>query len=177
LAVLDLKTGKSLWVKQFVPHDVRDWDLSQTSPLVSVDMKGKPRDIVVVSGKDGRMRLVDRDTQEILADLAVSHQENTEAPVTVEGTHICRGMLGGQEWSSSAYDPKRKIVIAPIVEWCGTAHRDANAPVYKVGEHYYGGKIVQDPIDQARGLLAAIDVVSGELRWKTELPAPRRSPM
>ena len=146
LAILDLKTGKPLWAKQ--------------------------HEIVVVGGKDGRVRLVDRETQDVLADLAVSHQENTEAPVTVEGTHICPGLLGGQEWSSSAYDPKRKIVISPMVEWCGTAHRDASAPTFQSGVHYYGGKIDQDPIDQARGLLAAIDVSSGELRWKTKVAAP-----
>jgi alcohol dehydrogenase (cytochrome c) len=172
LAVLDLKTGKPLWAKQFVAHDVRDWDISQASPLVAAEMKGQPHEIVVVSGKDGRVRLVDRETQDVLADLAVSQQENTEAPVTVEGTHICPGLLGGQEWSSSAYDPKRKIVISPMVEWCGTAHRDASAPTFQSGVHYYGGKIDQDPIDQARGLLAAIDVSSGELRWKTEVAAP-----
>ena len=172
LAVLDLKTGKPVWSKQFVAHDVHDWDLSQTSPLLRIDIHGKSRHIVVVSGKDGRVRLVDRDTHEILSDLAVPRQENTEAPVTVEGVHICPGLLGGQEWSSSAYDPQRKITIAPMVDWCGTAHRDAAAPVYKVGEHYYGGKIDQDPIDQARGVLAAIDVTSGKLRWKSEVPAP-----
>jgi alcohol dehydrogenase (cytochrome c) len=169
---LDLKTGKPLWAKQFVPHDQRDWDLSQTSPLVTIEDGGKPRDIVVVSGKDGRLRLVDRRTHEVLHDLALSKQENTEAPVTVEGLHICPGLLGGQEWSSSAYDPKRRLVIAPMVDWCGTVHHDPEAPVHKVGEHYYGGRIDQDPIASARGVLAAIDVASGAVRWKTEMAAP-----
>ena len=172
LVALDLKSGKPVWWKQFVPHDVRDWDLSQTSPLFTADFQGKPRNIVVVSAKDGRLRLVDRDTHEVLSDLAISKQENGDAPVTVEGTHICPGLLGGQEWSSSAYDPDRKLVISPMVNWCGTAHRAAEAPEYKVGEHYYGGKIDQDPIDQARGVLAGIDVSSGQLRWSTETTAP-----
>ena len=172
LVALDLKTGKPVWWKQFVPHDERDWDLSQVSPLFTAEFEGKPRQMIAVSGKDGRLRLVDRDTHEILADLPISKQENTETPVTVEGVHICPGLLGGQEWSSSAYDPVRKIVISPMVNWCGTAHRNAETPVYKVGEHYYGGKIDQDPIDQGRGVLAATDVSSGKLRWKIETEAP-----
>jgi alcohol dehydrogenase (cytochrome c) len=172
LVALDLKSGKPVWSKQFVPHDVHDWDLSQTSPLLTADFRGKLRNIVVVSGKDGRLRLADRDSREILADLAISKQENGDAPVTVEGTHICPGLLGGQEWSSSAYDPDRKIVISPMVNWCGTAHRAAEAPEPKAGEHYYGGKIDQDPIDQARGVLAGVDVTSGRLRWSTETEAP-----
>ena len=76
------------------------------------------------------------------------------------------------EWSSSAYDPDRKIVISPMVDWCGVAHRNPEAPVWKVGEHYYGGKIDQDPIEQGRGVLAATDVTSGKLRWKIETEAP-----
>ncbi len=172
LVALDLDTGKPKWAKQFVPHDVRDWDLSQTSPLVTIEIGGKTRNLVVVSGKDGRLRLVDRDSHEVLHDIALSKQENTETPVTVEGVHICPGLLGGQEWSSSAFDPKRNSVISPMVNWCGTAHRDATAPVHKVGEHYYGGKIVQDPIGDARGVLSAVDVSTGAVRWTTEMPAP-----
>ncbi|ACB94843.1 pyrroloquinoline quinone-dependent dehydrogenase [Beijerinckia indica] len=172
LAALDLKTGQKVWAHQFVPHDEHDWDLSQTSPLVSVDIEGKPHNLIVVSGKDGRVRLVDRDTHGIFADLAISKQENTDIPVTVDGVHICPGLLGGQEWSSSAYDPQRKITISPMVDWCGTVHHDATAPIHQVGHHFYGGGIDQDPIDQARGLLAAIDVTTAKLRWKTEFPAP-----
>jgi len=169
---LDLKSGKPLWAKQFVAHDERDWDLSQTSPLVTAEIDGKAHNLIVVSGKDGRLRLVDRDTHDVLHDIALSKQENVEAPVTVEGVHICPGLLGGQEWSSSAYDATRHIVISPMVNWCGTAHRDSEAPVHKVGDHYYGGKIVQDPIEQSRGVLSAVDISTGAVSWKTETAAP-----
>ena len=172
LVALDLKTGRPVWWEQFFPHDEHDWDLSQVSPLIRADFQGKPRNIVVVSGKDGRLRLVDRDTHEVLSDLAISKQENTDAPVTVEGVHICPGLLGGQEWSSSAYDPDRRIVISPMVNWCGTAHRSAETPVHKVGEHHYGGKIDQDPIEQARGVVAAVDATSGHVRWGVETAGP-----
>jgi alcohol dehydrogenase (cytochrome c) len=172
MAVLDLQTGKPVWVTQFVAHDVHDWDLTQTGPLLSATVKGKPRNIVAVSGKDGRLRLVDRDSHETVFDIVLARQQNVAAPVTVGGVHVCPGLLGGQEWSSSTYDPVRHLVISPMVNWCGTAHRDATTPVHKVGEHYYGGKIVQDPIDQARGVLSAVDVASGTVRWRMENPAP-----
>jgi alcohol dehydrogenase (cytochrome c) len=172
LVALDLRTGKPVWSKQFVPHDIHDWDLSQTGPLLTAPFQGTSRKMVAVSGKDGRLRLVDRETHEVLSDLAISKQENTDTPLTVEGVHICPGLLGGQEWSSSAYDPVREIVIAPMVNWCGTAHHDAQTPVHETGKHYYGGKIDQDPIGEARGVLAAVDATSGRLRWKIETDAP-----
>lgn len=172
VVVLDLNTGKRIWARQFVPHDVRDWDLTQASPLITADIGGKPHDVVVASGKDGYLHIVDRDTHEVLSELAIAKQENRDAPNTVEGVHVCPGLLGGQEWNSSAYDPDRKIVIAPMVNWCGTVHREASDPEFKVGQHYYGGKVDQDPIEQAKGVLAAVDVASGKLRWSVETPAP-----
>jgi glucose dehydrogenase len=172
LAALDLETGKPAWSLQFVPHDTHDWDLTQTSPLIRAESKGKIRNLVVVAGKDGRQRLVDRDTRAILFDVPISKQENTSAEPTVEGVHVCPGLLGGQEWSSATYDPSRKLVITPMVNRCGTAHRDAVAPTPAVGQHFYGGKIVQDPIAEARGQLTAMDVGSGDVRWNFVAPAP-----
>lgn len=136
----------------------------------------KPRftgdNILLVSGKDGRLRAVDRDSFEILYDIPVSKQENADKPTTAKPTHVCPGLLGGQEWSSTAYDPKRGITISPMVDWCGMASHDANPPVHKLGEHFYAGQIKQDPIDQGRGVLAAIDVASGKLRWKMKGKGP-----
>jgi alcohol dehydrogenase (cytochrome c) len=171
-AAIDVKTGKLIWARQFVPHDTHDWDLSQTSPLLTATVDGKKRDLVIVSGKDGRLRIVDRDTSDVLHDLVVSKQENADKPATEAPMHICPGLLGGQEWSSSAYDPDKGLVFSPMVDWCGTVSHQAEAPVHQVGVHFYGGGIVQDPIDQARGVLAAVDVASGKIRWKFEAPAP-----
>jgi alcohol dehydrogenase (cytochrome c) len=171
-AAIDVKTGKLLWSRQFVPHDTHDWDLSQTSPILTAKFEGKQRDLLIVSGKDGRLRIVDRDTSEILSDLAVSKQENGDKSATETPTHVCPGLLGGQEWSSSAYDSTRGLVFSPMVDWCGMVSHEAKAPEHQVAVHFYGGVIKQDPLDQARGVLAAVDVGTGKLRWKFEAPAP-----
>jgi alcohol dehydrogenase (cytochrome c) len=171
-AALDVKTGKLLWARQFLAHDTHDWDLSQTSPLLTAEFSGKKRNLVIVSGKDGRLRIVDRDTSEVLSDVAISKQENADKPAATTPMHICPGLLGGQEWSSSAYDASRGLVFSPMVDWCGTVSHEDKAPVHAVGVHFYGGGIKQDPIDEGRGVLAAIDVATGKLRWKFEAQAP-----
>jgi glucose dehydrogenase len=33
MVVLDAKSGKLQWFRQFVPHDQHDWDLTVTNPL------------------------------------------------------------------------------------------------------------------------------------------------
>jgi alcohol dehydrogenase (cytochrome c) len=172
LAALDVGSGKRVWSRQFVPHDTHDWDLTQTSPLIRTEAKGKLRNLATVAGKDGRLRLVDRDSHEILFDIPVSRQENTRAEPTVEGVHVCPGLLGGEEWSSPGYDDARDLIIVPMVNWCGTAYRDREPPQFGIGTHYYGGKMQQDPPDQARGLVSAIDVKTGQARWNFEAPAP-----
>jgi alcohol dehydrogenase (cytochrome c) len=171
-AALDVKTGKLLWARQFLAHDTHDWDLSQTSPVLTAEFGGKNRNLLIVSGKDGRLRIVDRDTSEVLSDLAISKQENADKPASTTPMHICPGLLGGQEWSSSSYDSARGLVFSPMVDWCGTVSHEDKAPAHAVGVHYYGGGIKQDPIDEGRGVLAAVDVATGKLRWKLEAPAP-----
>ena len=56
----DAKTGKLLWYRQFIPHDVHDADLSQVSPLFTTTIDGKKDEVISVSGKDGLLRLLDR---------------------------------------------------------------------------------------------------------------------
>jgi len=169
---LDLASGQALASRQFVPHDTHDWDLTQVGPLIDGPFKGQAGQRLVVAGKDGRLRIVDRQSLAPLSDLAIVRQQNGDQPASATGVHVCPGLLGGQEWSSSAYDPQQRLVITPMVDWCGTVVHDATAPLHKVGEHYYGGRIDQDPIADARGVLAAVDASSGLLAWRLETPAP-----
>ena len=56
LVALDAKTGKLLWYRQFIPHDVHDADLSQVSPLFETTIDGKKHEVISVSGKDGLLQ-------------------------------------------------------------------------------------------------------------------------
>ena len=69
---LDIHSGKLLWYRQFGPDDANDRDLSQVSPLFSATVKGKARKLLTVSGKDGLLRMLDRDTHEVLYELPIT---------------------------------------------------------------------------------------------------------
>ena len=43
ILALDRKTGTLKWHYQFTPHDLWDWDATQTSVLVDADWQGQPR--------------------------------------------------------------------------------------------------------------------------------------
>jgi alcohol dehydrogenase (cytochrome c) len=169
---IDVKSGQVLWQQQFVEHDIHDWDLSQVSPLITAQVKGKKRNIVIVSGKDGLYRAVDRDTHELLYEIPITTRKNVDAELTVQGVYVCPGLLGGEEWSSPAFSPRLNLTFTPSVDWCGLATITPEPPEYLQEEHYRGGMINLDPPEKARGWVTAIDVSTGEARWKYAADSP-----
>ncbi len=172
LVALDVKTGKLLWYHQFGPNDVNDRDLSQVSPLFSATVKGKPRNLVTVSGKDGLLRVFDRDTHEQLYELPITTRTGVDEKPTVAGVHGCPGLLGGMEWNGPAYSPTAKTLYVATVDWCGTFSKLPHPPAFALDAHYYGGVVTPDPRDQARGWLYAIDATTGAVRWHEQWPTP-----
>ncbi|HKC44031.1 MAG TPA: PQQ-binding-like beta-propeller repeat protein [Burkholderiales bacterium] len=169
---LDVRTGKLLWYRQFVSNDVHDADLSQVSPLFSTTVGGKARKVMTVSGKDGLLHLLDRDTHETLYSLEITTRKNIDARPTVAGVHRCPGLLGGMEWNGPAYNPLTKTLYVATVDWCGTFTKTSDKPEFTQFAHYYGGSVVPDPREQARGWLTAIDSTTGKVRWKKQWPTP-----
>jgi alcohol dehydrogenase (cytochrome c) len=172
LVALDAKTGKLLWYHQFVPNDVNDRDLSQVSPLFTANVNGKPQHLIAVSGKDGLLRTLDRDSHKQLYELEITTRTGFEEKPTIAGAHGCPGLLGGMEWNGPAYDPKNNTLFVATVDWCGTFTRLPDPPQYTHNVHYYGGSVTPDPRDQARGWLYAVDGSTGAVRWRQQWPTP-----
>ena len=169
---LDVHTGKLLWYRQFISNDVHDSDLSQVSPIFSATVRGKARKLITVSGKDGLLRMLDRDTHETLYELPITTRTNIDSQPTVEGVHRCPGLLGGMEWNGPAYNPLTRTLYVAAVDWCGTFTRTADKPDFAQYAHYYGGSVVPDPKEQAKGWLTAVDAATGKVRWKKQWPTP-----
>ena len=169
LLVLDVRTGKVLWYDQLVPEDDHDWDLTQVSPLITVQIDGKPRDLVITVGKDGILRALDRVSHQRVYQTPVTTISNVEAPVTSAGTHACPGVLGGVEWNGPAFNAKTNLLYVPAVDWCGTFKTAENVR-FIPGAIYLGGTYQSDPTSQ--GWLTAIDASSGEVKWKYRSPRP-----
>src|SRR5215475_9752765 len=92
LVALDARTGKLQWHYQATPSDSHDWDLTQVSPLFTATVGGKTRKLVALAGKDGLLRVLDRETKEPLYATPVTTRSNADEPLTVKGTHTCPGV-------------------------------------------------------------------------------------
>jgi alcohol dehydrogenase (cytochrome c) len=169
LLVLDVRSGKLVWYDQVVPRDAHDWDLTQVSPLISVPIDGRPRDLVVTAGKDGILRALDRTTHQRVYETAVTTRFNHDAPVTTKGTHACPGVLGGVQWNGPAYDARTNLLFVPAVDWCGT-YKLAEEVRYIPGANYLGGSYIRDGTSQ--GWLTALDASTGDVRWRYRSARP-----
>ncbi len=125
-----------------------------------------------LSGKDGLLRLLDRDSREEFYAVPVTTRENVDAMPTVEGVHRCPGLLGGVEWNGPAYDPGSNTLFVPAVDWCGTFSKAPKDPPIMQGMHYYGGAVASDPREKSKGWLTAFDASTGKERWKYASPTP-----
>lgn len=172
VVALDVHTGKLIWYRQTVSHDEHDSDLSQVSPIFSARIAGARHDVISLSGKDGLLRLLDRQSQKEYYKVAITTRENVDAAPTVEGVHRCPGLLGGMEWSGPAFDSARNTLFVPAVDWCGVFKKAADAPTPLKESHYYGGSVTSDPREKSKGWLTALDASSGKVRWKYASPTP-----
>jgi alcohol dehydrogenase (cytochrome c) len=169
---LDVRTGKLLWYHQFVMHDEHDSDVTQVSPLFDLNVGGSDRLLMAVAGKDGLLRVVDRTSHNVLYEVPITTHQNFNAEPTVAGAHRCPGLLGGLEWNGPAFDPVSKQLFVSAVDWCATFKKFPAPPPYTEEQHYYGGSVVPDPRDHAKGWLTAFDAATGKVNWKYHAPTP-----
>ena len=169
IIALDIRTGKLSWYKQTIANDSHDWDLTQVSPLFSVEVNGQRRDLVATVGKDGILRTIDRTNHETLYETPVTTLENVDRPVTPEGVRVCPGVLGGVEWNGPAFNPGTNLIYVGAVDWCYTFYAAAAAR-YIPGKLYMGGILQKS--DTSQGWITAVDAASGRVGWRYRSSRP-----
>ena len=175
LIALDATTGHLAWYRQFIPHDVHDYDISHVAPVFRTTIGGTSHNVIASTGKDGLLRLVDRDSQDLLYSVPFTNRTNVDAPVTTTPVRVCPGTLGGEEWNGAAYYARHNLLIVPATDWCAQFNKDATAPdPEKEHTHafYFGGETQFDPWSAARGRLTAFDASTGHEKWRYDAAKP-----
>jgi alcohol dehydrogenase (cytochrome c) len=176
VVALDATTGKLVWHYQTVPHDQRDYDLTHVSPIFTIERQGKRHTVIAVTGKDGLLRLFDRDDHRLIYSVAFTKRMNADVPIGVSPVHICPGTVGGHEWSGSAYSPRSNTLFVPATDWCADVHVDETAPSPAAdntkGPFYFGGDAKFAPWTEAAGWLTAFDATTGKEKWKYRAAKP-----
>lgn len=171
LVALNVETGKLKWHFQQVPHDIWGYDLASPPVLFNWVKDGKLIPAVGQAGKTGWFYVIDRVSGKLLLKSeAFVPQSNLFAKPSFEGTILYPGILGGSNWSPVAVDEKQQLAFvagihAPIKY---TLH-ETEAKDGKPGIRYASS----EPADAQRwGLLSAIDLSSGKIKWQNKLEQP-----
>jgi alcohol dehydrogenase (cytochrome c) len=175
MIALDAMTGRLAWYRQFIPHDVHDYDVSHVGPLFKAAISGTARNLVASTGKDGLLRVLDRESTDVIYSVPFTTRLNAEAAITTTPMRGCPGTLGGEEWNGSAYDVKLNLLVVPATDWCAQFKRDASPPdPQKEHTHgfYFGGEADFDPWSAARGRLTAFDASTGKQKWRYDAAKP-----
>jgi outer membrane protein assembly factor BamB len=151
LVALDGATGRMLWARQAVRHDVRDYDL-QASPIIgTVLLNGTPTEIVFVAGKMGRVYAFRADNGMSVWQTPVGqHRNDTGLLPAKKPLLVLPGELGGVE-TPMAYDGTSLYV--PVVN-LGFRYTSTKVQPTKAG--LFGGT----------GELVALNPANGTTQWK-----------
>ena len=171
LVALDVNTGKRRWHYQQVPHDIWGYDVASPPVLFDFEREGERIAAVGQASKLGWFFVHRRDTGELLMrSEPFVPQDNLFARATPDGVRIHPGVVGGVNWSPAAVDERNGLafVAALHMPMKYTLH-DTPARGDKPAIRYS----VLEPIDEPRwGLLSAIDLRTGKLRWQHRADQP-----
>ena len=188
IVALDRKSGALKWYYQFTPHDLWDWDATQTSVLVDADWEGKPRQLMLHANRNGFFYVFDRrDGTLLLAKAFVKNLTWASGigpdgrPVklpnqdpTPAGTHVCPSQDGATNWFSPSFNPATGLYYVQTFEKC-SVYTKAEQGEWESGKTYLGGsqRTATDPKPQR--ILRALDFRTGTVAWELPQPGPAQS--
>jgi alcohol dehydrogenase (cytochrome c) len=188
ILALDRKTGALKWHYQFTPHDLWDWDATQTSVLIDAVWNGSPRKLLLHASRNGFFYVFDRrDGTLLLAKQFIKHLTWASGigpdgrPVKLpnqepgpQGTKVCPAQDGATNWYSPSFNPATGLYYIQTFEKCSIYTKNDDAD-WTQGKTYLGGsqKTAADPKPQR--ILRALDFRTGEVKWEVPQPGPAQS--
>jgi alcohol dehydrogenase (cytochrome c) len=189
ILALDRKTGALKWHYQFTPHDLWDWDATQTSVLVDAEWEGKPRKLMLHANRNGFFYVFDRVTGERLLSTAfVKHLTWASGigadgrPIRLpdqkpspQGTRVCPSQDGATNWFAPSFSPQTGLYYVQTFEKCSVYTTSPQGP-WAPGKPYLGGSqriLQEDPTPQR--ILRALDIRTGKAVWELPQKGPATS--
>ena len=174
---LDPDSGKLKWYFQFTPHDLFDYDATETAVLIDAVYKGEARKLLVEANRNGFIYILDRTNGKFLSAVRFAEKLNwakgidaqgrpirTGVQPTAEGTRICPGFAGATNWYAPSYSELTHLFYFKVLEDCGTFFRKPQE--FVEGQTYYSTGVKHDPGEHPQKLLLAYDFNTETFAWK-----------
>lgn len=183
LLALDPDTGVKKWHFQYTPHDVNDWDSTQTPILADGMFQGQMRKMVVLANRNGFYYSLDRTTGKFIAgrpfvkqtwakglDEAGRPMRLPNTTPTEAGLLLWPSLGGGSNWYSSAFSPQTNLYYVNAKEEGAVYVK--GAAEFKAGAFFNGGGQRPNKAEEPFGAVRALDVATGEMKWEFKLHVP-----
>ncbi|HTZ82677.1 MAG TPA: PQQ-binding-like beta-propeller repeat protein [Candidatus Acidoferrales bacterium] len=177
VVALDADSGKLKWYFQFTPHDLYDYDATETPVLIDTRENGATRHLLVQADRNGFFYLLDRTSGKFLRATRFVEKLNwakeidsSGRPVlsgripSAEGTYICPGIEGATNWFSPSYNPGTRLFYFMALENCNIYF--AKPKPFTQGETYYNTGTKRPPDEAGKKILLAYSVSNGKLVWQ-----------
>lgn len=174
---LDADTGKLKWYFQFTPHDVFDFDATETPILIDRVYQGEPRKLLVQANRNGFIYVLDRTNGKFLS--AVPFVKNLTwakgidsqgRPIrsglepTAGGTKICPGFNGATNWYAPSYNESTHSVYFLALENCEIFF--SKPQEFEEGKTYYSTGTKRIPGEMSQKILLAYDLDKQAFAWR-----------
>jgi alcohol dehydrogenase (cytochrome c) len=180
ILAFDPKTGKLKWYYQTTPHDLWDWDTSETPLVIDAQWHGQQRKLLVQGNRNGYFYVFDRTNGQLLLakqfikELTWSTGIGADGkPIKVagqepssKGTRVCPSQDGATNWYSPSYNPGTGLFYMQTNEKCSIYVKRPEDFVF--GHAFLGGAERSAPEPKPVRVLRALDLQTGAVKW--ELP-------
>ena len=184
VVALDRKTGKLKWHFQFTPHDLWDWDATETPVLIDATWEGKPRKLLLHGNRNGFFYVLDRTDGKVLlvkqfvrkltwATGMTPEGRPIKAPnqePSAKGTLVCPSQDGASNFYSPSYIPATGLFYFQTFEKC-SIYTKRDQGDWTAGKAYLGGSQRIAP-GEVEHFLTALDIKTGKRVWDLPQPGP-----
>ena len=177
LLALDADTGALKWHFQFTPHDLFDYDATETPILIDKVYRGKPRSLLVQANRNGFLYVLDRTDGKFLSAVPFVDKltwaksvDRQGRPVrsglepTADGTRICPGYGGATNWFAPSYNEATHLVYFMALEECQLFFLKPQK--FEEGKTYYSTGVKRIPTESSQKILVAYNLDTQSLAWK-----------
>ena len=179
IVAINPDTGKLVWHYQVSPHDVHDWDASQTPVLVDGEIDGKPRKLLVQAARNGYFFVLDRtngqhiltkpliDTLNWAKGLNANGQpipDPAKFPAT-DGVLVSPSSNGATNWPPPSFDPETGLF------YVGTNRPYSMFFLTDTDPRPEGWGGLDSAVGNDGGALLAIDYKTGNIAWRHDWPS------
>jgi len=191
-------SGEYAWHYQATPGDIWDYDSTQNLALASLEIGGRPRQVIMQASKNGFFYVLDRTNGQLISAqpfVPVTWAQGVDPKsgrprVNPEARYDRTGKVwvgqpgagGAHNWQPMSYSPLTALVYIPAQEMPFPFLADAGfkrttlAP--NMGIDQAATSLPQDPQVKAqalaglKGYLLAWDPLAQRVRWRAEHPGP-----